>query len=45
MFQGLGFHTGVNLINLIRVGNYISQHLGTPNRSKASTALTVKNNL
>ena len=45
MFQGMGFHTGVNLEDLVRVGNYISQHLGRPNGSKAAVDLTSKNNL
>jgi hydroxymethylglutaryl-CoA lyase len=45
MFQGIGFHTGVDLTNLVRVGNYISQQLGRPNRSKVAVALTTKNNL
>ncbi|CAI2162184.1 8460_t:CDS:2 [Funneliformis geosporum] len=45
MLQGMGFHTGVNLENLVRTGNYISQHLGRQNGSKAAIALTAKNNL
>ncbi|RGB37801.1 hypothetical protein C1646_756426 [Rhizophagus diaphanus] len=43
MFQGMGFHTGVNLTDLVRVGNYISQNLGRPNRSKVAVALNAKN--
>jgi hypothetical protein len=35
----------VDLKKLVRVGNYISQHLGRPNGSKAAVALTNKNNL
>ncbi|CAG8473951.1 3485_t:CDS:2 [Funneliformis caledonium] len=45
MLQGMGFHTGVNLENLVRTGNYISQHLGRQNGSKTAVALTAKNNV
>eukprot|EP01100_Stratorugosa_tubuloviscum_P007825 TRINITY_DN321_c2_g1_i1.p1 TRINITY_DN321_c2_g1~~TRINITY_DN321_c2_g1_i1.p1 ORF type:complete len:349 (-),score=154.13 TRINITY_DN321_c2_g1_i1:27-1073(-) len=42
MLQGLGIDTGINLNNLIEVGNFISATLGRNNSSKVAVALTAK---
>ena len=38
MLNGLGTDTGVDLTKLIAVGNYISDYLGRPTRSKTAQA-------
>ncbi|CAG8832364.1 32602_t:CDS:2, partial [Gigaspora margarita] len=42
MLHGMGYETGIDLLELVRVGNYISQQLGRPNGSKAAVALSSK---
>ncbi|CAG8743305.1 5154_t:CDS:2, partial [Racocetra fulgida] len=42
MLHGMGYETGVDLLELVRVGNYISQQLGRSNGSKAAIALSSK---
>ncbi|CAG8488387.1 9353_t:CDS:2 [Acaulospora morrowiae] len=42
MLHGIGYETGIQLPELIKAGNYISQHLGRPNGSKAAIAMTSK---
>lgn len=42
LLEGMGLHTGVDLDQLIQAGEYICQHLGSPNRSKVAVALTKK---
>lgn len=38
MLHGLGAHTGIDLIELLLVGRYISKHLGKASESKISLA-------
>ncbi|CAG8626220.1 12445_t:CDS:2 [Ambispora gerdemannii] len=40
MLHGMDFETGVNLRELVQVGNYISEKLGRKNVSRAATALS-----
>jgi len=42
MLQGMGWSTGVDLIKLVKVGNFISGVLGKKNSSKAAQAITAK---
>ncbi|KAI9093118.1 hydroxymethylglutaryl-CoA lyase [Phlyctochytrium arcticum] len=42
LLSGLGYETKVNLPDVIRVGNWISQQLGRPNMSKVATAMSAK---
>ncbi|CAG8652822.1 1012_t:CDS:2, partial [Cetraspora pellucida] len=42
MLHGMGYETGINLLELVKVGNYISQQLGRANGSKAAIALSSK---
>ena len=39
MLNGLGLHTGVDLSALAATGQWLSQQLGHPNRSRTGTAL------
>ncbi|CAG8768684.1 3000_t:CDS:2, partial [Ambispora leptoticha] len=40
MLHGMGFETGVNLRELVQLGNYISEKLDRKNASKAAIALS-----
>lgn len=42
MMKGMGIETGVDLDELIKVGNWISFHLGRNSRSKVAVAITRK---
>ena len=42
MLEGLGFHTGVSLPQLIEAGNSITQYLNIANRSKVANAMAVQ---
>nr|CAG8433775.1 2083_t:CDS:2 [Entrophospora candida]CAG8441315.1 1265_t:CDS:2 [Entrophospora candida] len=44
MLNGLNYYTGVNLEKMIEVGNYISQYLNNPNKSKVAIAIAIANN-
>ncbi|CAG8497815.1 7300_t:CDS:2 [Diversispora eburnea] len=43
MLHGMGYETGIQLSELIKIGNYISQQLNRSNGSKAALAISLKN--
>eukprot|EP00126_Sphaerothecum_destruens_P000243 Sdes_comp10288_c0_seq1m1919 len=45
MLEGLGIEHGVNLIELVKVGNFISKHLDRKSQSKVALALSAKHSL
>lgn len=42
MLHGMGLHTGIELTDVVRAGDYISQAIGRPNNSRVGKALLTK---
>jgi hydroxymethylglutaryl-CoA lyase len=42
MLHGMGLHTGIELDDVVRAGDYISQAIGRPNNSRVGRALLTK---
>ncbi|KAL7414422.1 hypothetical protein BDY24DRAFT_385158 [Mrakia frigida] len=40
--HNLGYHTGVNIVELSKIGGYLTQHLETHNNSRAGTAVLAR---